>query len=722
MASRSLGQLTIDLIAKTAGFDAGMDKAARLAAKRSKEIQGAITGSFKTIGVSIAGFVAGLTLVDTAIRGVTQAIDAADNIAELSTRFNISTETLSEWGYALNQSGSSLEEFSSVIPKFSKNIAAAADETSELGKIFKALNIDAVDPLTGKLATVESLLPKVADAFKGITDDTLKTNLAMQLFGKSGAGLIEFLENGSDGLDTFAEKARSLGIIIGQDTASAADEFNDRLGDLKAATQGLFTQIAAQLLPELIKTTQQLTALVTQGDLAANIVTVISAAMRAGVGVINTYNQAVAATTIGIEQLVQTARGVAEAQANISTLGAADGSVLDGIRRIATARGQANKEWEQYLKIQDEAQRKAASPFSGVTGKTLGDSDYKAIKDRAKATDDAASAQKRLQNLLLDDSGAKKSAEAAAALQKQYESLTASMKQQIALYGQTTEEAKLRYDLENTELSKLTQAQKDNLIVLAQQADAQERIGELQKAADESVRRQAEDYERGVKATDDLIAQMEFEANLLGKTNRERAIATELRNADINATDAQIAKIEELAGAYQDAQERISVMDDLRDSFKGFFEDVITGNKSILDSFKDLLSNISEMIASRIAQNWVDQLFGQQGSSAGGSAGGSWFATIASMFAGGRANGGMVQPGNFVEVNERGIEMATVGGRSYLLAGNSPVEVTPNHQVGGSGITVNQSFLTPGMIDKKTATQQQQLAAQNLRLASARNG
>src|SRR5690606_7457322 len=100
------------------------------------------TNSFKSIGAAIAGFVAGLALVDTAIRGLNQAIDSADRLDELSARFNVSTETLSEWGYALKLTGSDLDSFASVIPKFSKNIAAAADATSDMGKVFKALGID----------------------------------------------------------------------------------------------------------------------------------------------------------------------------------------------------------------------------------------------------------------------------------------------------------------------------------------------------------------------------------------------------------------------------------------------------------------------------------------------------------------------------------------------------------------------------------------------------
>lgn len=726
MASRNLGQLTIDLVAKTAGFEAGMDKAARSAAKRSKEIQTGFTNSFKSIGAAIAGFVAGLALVDTAIRGLNQAIDSADRLDELSARFNVSTETLSEWGYALKLTGSDLDSFASVIPKFSKNIAEAADSTSQLGKVFKALGIDAIDPATGKLATVEQLLPKVADAFKGITDDTLKTNLALQLFGKSGAELLEFLSLGSDGLKQFADRAKELGIVIDSGTAAAAAQFNDRLDDLKAASQGLFTQIAAQLLPVLTKTVVEFTSLVKSGDLASNMASVFSGILAAGVGTINAYNRAVYGLTLQIEVLATTAKAAVEANTRFVTQGPIAGLLATGagLAKVKGATDEATASWNKYIKAQQEAAAKAASPFANVTGRTLGESDYLAMEAQAKAAKAAAALQEAL-NKLLQGGDAKAGKEKVDELQRSYENLAASLHEQIDLFGQVGQEAKIRYDIEHTELAGLSQEQKDYLIDLAKQADAQELIADLQKAADDAVKKRDEDRQRGIEDADHQIAQMQQELDLLSMTNKQRAVAVELANLSADATDEQRAKVEQLAKAYQDTQEQIAVMDDLRDSFGDFFEDALSGTKSVKDAFKDMLDDIGKMIIKRIAQNWVDQLFGQQGTTAGGASGGTnwgqWISTFASWFAGGRASGGNVSPGQFVEVNESGIEMATVNGRSYMLAGNSPVQVTPNHQLGGGGNTQVINFPVTGQIDRRTAAQIAQQVGQQTTVAMTRN-
>src|SRR5690606_18059431 len=121
-------------------------------------------------------------------------------------------------------------------------------------------------------------------------------------------------------------------------------------------------------------------------------------------------------------------------------------------------------------------------------------------------------------------------------------------------------------------------------------------------------------------------------------------------------------------------------------------------------AFKSMLDNINQMILQRIADNWVEQLFGGFGTTQTGS-GGGWLSTIAGLFAGGRATGGWIGAGKFAEVNERGIEMATVRGRDYLLTGGAPVEITPNHRLGVGGASVTNNFAFAAPASPKTQTQ-----------------
>src|SRR3546814_1714809 len=102
-------------------------------------------------------------------------------------------------------------------------------------------------------------------------DGTTRAALAQALFGKAVRDLTEFLNQGSQGLDDFAKKAADLGIIIDTKTATAADDFNDTLGDLKAQASGLGLDIARELLPYLKSAAEDLRELIKQGDLASDI-------------------------------------------------------------------------------------------------------------------------------------------------------------------------------------------------------------------------------------------------------------------------------------------------------------------------------------------------------------------------------------------------------------------------------------------------------------------
>jgi len=67
--------------------------------------------------------------------------------------------------------------------------------------------------------------------------------------------------------------------------------------------------------------------------------------------------------------------------------------------------------------------------------------------------------------------------------------------------------------------------------------------------------------------------------------------------------------------------------------------------------------------------------------------------------------------------------MATVRGRDYLLTGSSPVEITPNHRLGGGpGYTQNLNFNLAAPTDPRSQQQIAEAAGRYTRLAMARNG
>jgi hypothetical protein len=666
MASRSLGTLTIDLVAKTFGFEQGMDRTSRAFEKRVKELERSAKQFGTAIGTALA---VGVTAAGAALAKITtDAVNYADQLDELSNRLGISTEQLSAWGYAAKLTGSDIESLASTLPRLSKNLAAAMDEGSKQAELFEALGISVTDA-AGNLRDVEDVLPEIADKFKQLKNDTTEAALAQELFGKSGAEFLEFLNLGSDGLERMAGEAQELGAVVDGQTAAAAAEFKDELDRLSTAATGLGTQIAAQLLPTIVDLVNDMTDWVKQGDLARNITTLITAAVDLGVGAIDAYNNAVDRTSIAIGTAVETAAGWLEIQKQIATLGFAEGSVSGGWARIKNAFTTGQQELDDLV-----ARQNAPREQPRVDEEWL-------YRGAPTAPGESTGLDKRLNRYLRDADGKEKAAKAT---------------------------------------KELTDAEKAWKAVMEDNALIDEQVQDYRSQQIQDAYELEKAREAAAKRVDQQIDDMQHEYEILGLTNRERAQEIELRYAGAEATDEQRKKIADLAGAIHDENEalerQIDAMDSVRDSAGSFLSDLKDG-VAPLDAFTNAVDRLIDKLFDLSADWLIDSLLGQQGDTAGGSAGG-WLQAFAGLFGGGRASGGWAMPNTLYEVNERGMEMATVRGRDYLLTGSSPVQITPNNRLGARGFRdQNVVFNVQGSIDPRSKDQILQEMGRQARIA-----
>jgi hypothetical protein len=200
------------------------------------KILGSVTGGVLALGagLSAAGVVA-------FAKG---AIDAADNMRDLSQKTGVSVENLSRFQQAAQMAGTDVEAVGKGLVKLGRNMVEAA-ETGK-GPAAEALNylgISAVDA-TGKLKSADQVMLEVADKFQQMPDGAKKAQLAIDLLGKSGADIVPMLNEGRQSIE-------DLAATMSTEFSDKADAYNDSL----AATQAVFGQIgmeiAGQLLPYL---------------------------------------------------------------------------------------------------------------------------------------------------------------------------------------------------------------------------------------------------------------------------------------------------------------------------------------------------------------------------------------------------------------------------------------------------------------------------------------
>lgn len=606
-----LGKVSIAIEAQIAKFESDMGRAARIAEKEAAAMKRAMTGAMSAFAGGLAAAVGGALTAQAAIDALWGAVTRADKLDELSARLSISTEKLSGWAYAAQMSGTSIDDLAAAVPKLSKNMAAALDPKSSAAGVFDALGIKITDA-TGKLRQVQDVLPEIADKFKALDDSTLEASLAMELFGKSGAGLLEFLNRGGDGIKALEDRAAALGIVVSGDTAAAAAEFKDRLDDLHGVMGGIATQIASGLLPGLTETTVKFTEIAQEGDLARNAVVVLDSALKVAVATIDEYNNAVDRTSIAIGVMAQAAAGAWEVMKNLGPQGiVVDGSIAEGYRKVMDAYANGQSELDALIARQ-------GAPDTSIVDRAMADS-----RRMWKAPPQAPGMDSRRLYGALGGGAQKKSAGKSDAereadqLARAIEQANAQLDRQIALFDKAGEAAKMAYETAVGGLKNATQAQKDDLLEKAKWADWQEESKAIYGAIDEAARDQIDTMAQQHDAAAAYMDDLQFELDLTRMSNKEQQAAIAIRRAHADGIYGQDEAIRQYLADIQAASEQRRLLEDVQGSAEDMFASFIDGSKSASEAFEDFARDLQRIAARLLAQKAVEWLigsmFGQNG-------------------------------------------------------------------------------------------------------------
>lgn len=240
MASKSLGTLTLDLIAKVGGFEAGMDKAAR----KAKSTSASITKSAKIMGAAVvAGAAAAAAGISVMVRAQLEAIGAQ---VELAQKLRTTYDSLTTLGRAGELAGVSMKQIEVAsrsldinLGKASQGIGAQADALAKL-----KLNADDLAKLP-----LDERINKINTALKENVSVTERAAIAADLFGARGASAIQQLSP-----EVIAEAARQVkifGLNLSEVDAAKVEMAGDALSNFGLLGQGIAKQLTVELAPIL---------------------------------------------------------------------------------------------------------------------------------------------------------------------------------------------------------------------------------------------------------------------------------------------------------------------------------------------------------------------------------------------------------------------------------------------------------------------------------------
>lgn len=200
--------------------------------------------TLRTAGLRLGLAFAGLGLaVAPLVRLGNTAIDAADELKALSERTGVSVEKLSVLATVAKQANTDIGAVANGARLLSVRMLEAAQGSEKSARLLAAFGVEAGDSLEDSL---EKILVKLGQ----LPDGWQKSAIAVKLFGRAGTALIPFANSLEEGL----EQARRFNLVVGTETARAADAFNDGIELIKASLGTGFLRGVTPALQELADT------------------------------------------------------------------------------------------------------------------------------------------------------------------------------------------------------------------------------------------------------------------------------------------------------------------------------------------------------------------------------------------------------------------------------------------------------------------------------------
>ncbi|MBH3264908.1 phage tail tape measure protein [Serratia marcescens] len=245
MASKSLGTLTIDLIAKTGGFVSGMDKAERASEKWRKQVQKDVADSSKALaGIATAAMAAATAAGVAGYQLLKSTSEQVANTDKWAKSLNMSTQELLAWQFAAEKAGLSGENMSDIFKDLGDKIGDAVLNKS--GEAVDALNALGLSAEKLAKASPDKQMLAIGEALGKIGTNSAKINI-LESIGNDLSKLLPLFDNNNEKLKQFIQLAKDYGVAPDPSSIDDLIKVNDIFQDMESQVKGLKIEIASGL-------------------------------------------------------------------------------------------------------------------------------------------------------------------------------------------------------------------------------------------------------------------------------------------------------------------------------------------------------------------------------------------------------------------------------------------------------------------------------------------
>lgn len=217
--------------------------------KWAGSIKTAIKESIGAIGAWIKAIIAFAGVITGVVFSVSKL---GDSIDKGSQRMNMSAEQYQKWAYAMELSGSSIEELREGYNQMSGQISQAVNGTEESQKAFQRLGVNLKDA-QGNLRSTGDIFEDVVVSLQSMDNATERTALAYKLFGESTSKLNPLLNNNANFLRDVVRTQDALGSQMSGSLVSASAKFQDAITTMKQGWQGFKNVLGETFMPVIQK-------------------------------------------------------------------------------------------------------------------------------------------------------------------------------------------------------------------------------------------------------------------------------------------------------------------------------------------------------------------------------------------------------------------------------------------------------------------------------------
>lgn len=491
MAGKSLGTLTIDLVAKTGGFQSGMDKAGRSSRTWRKQVE----SDAKLVGVALGSVALAATAAATSVgvAGFNLVKNTSKQITETdrwAKSLKMSTQNLLAWQFAAEKAGVSGDQMADIFKDIGDKIGDAVLNKS--GEAVDALNALGLSAEKLSKATPDQQLLAIGDALGKIGTNAEKTTI-LESLGNDLSKLLPMFDNNNEKLQQFIALAKDYGVAPDPKSIDDLVKVNSLFEDMEAQAKGLKLEIASGLakvnldplkdaLGDVKKTLTDPKVLQGLSDLVTGVAQLAGFMIR---------------TAAEAGKLVAIATKFSS-RVGSSIINGVDVSGYDSTSAIDARLLELGLQVASYNAPGNEVARKYGSA-SGIEGIQK---EIAALQERKKVLIDSASAAKEVQDIInksgeyglgKDEKNGKTTLDAAVKkLDNAFKSMETSYLRQKALIDTTgkktvevTELQKLQFDMAEGKLSGLNEKQKERLSQLASEID---QLNAVKKANEQNIK------------------------------------------------------------------------------------------------------------------------------------------------------------------------------------------------------------------------------------------